>query len=469
MNSNKKVVHLIVLSCMLFLSIIGYLTYFQIFMADGVAQNSYNQRLWQREENTVRGNIYDRNGIALAETVADGEALRRSYPFGNIYSHIVGYSHRQYGRTGAESYFNSELMASGDSRTAARLWERLVGGRIKGNHVHLTLHHELQRTAEGLLRGKKGAIVAIDPRTGEVLAMVSKPDFNPNQLNADWGRLVGDEGSPLLNRGLAGLYPPGSTFKIIMTAAVLEYGKLDASYECTGSIVVDGYVLTDLNKQGHGPLDLRRSLAVSCNTNFARMALELGGETVLNMAERFYLGRAVPGELPLQTSRLPYGRGIEPTELAAVSIGQGKLLITPAQMALAAGVFANEGVMMTPRILRQVRTAEGEQVEGLTTEGIRVISPEIANEVKLMMEAAVTEGTGRNAAIYGVRVAGKTGTAENATGESHAWFVGFAPVEAPRIAVAVILEAEGRTGGAAAAPVAREMMIQALKREGLAQ
>lgn len=457
-------IHLIVLSCVLFFSIIGYLTYFQIFMAANVAQNNYNRRLWQREENTIRGTIFDRNGVVLAETIVKEDTMTRNYPFNNMYSHIVGYSHRQYGRTGAESYYNRDLMAIGNEGAVARLRERITGEKVKGNHVYLSLHHELQKTAERLLRGKKGAIVALDPRTGEILAMVSKPDFNPNKLNTEWTKLVEDDRSPLLNRGMAGMYPPGSTFKVIMAAAVLEQGQLDSNYECTGSIVVDGYTLTDANKQGHGLLDLRRSLAVSCNTNFARMALELGGDRVLNMSRSFYMGRPIPGDLPLQTSRLPYDKNIKPTELAAISIGQGKLLVTPLQMALVAGVFANEGVMMTPRILRDVKTPDGKQIRSRSTEGIRVISSEIANEVKTMMEAVVTEGTGKNARISGVRVAGKTGTAENATGESHAWFIGFAPADAPRIAVAIILETEGRSGGTAAAPVAREMVIQALKR-----
>ena len=433
-------------------------------MAANVAQNNYNRRLWQREENTIRGTIFDRNGVVLAETIVKEDTMTRNYPFNNMYSHIVGYSHRQYGRTGAESYYNRDLMAIGNEGAVARLRERITGEKVKGNHVYLSLHHELQKTAERLLRGKKGAIVALDPRTGEILAMVSKPDFNPNKLNTEWTKLVEDDRSPLLNRGMAGMYPPGSTFKVIMAAAVLEQGQLDSNYECTGSIVVDGYTLTDANKQGHGLLDLRRSLAVSCNTNFARMALELGGDRVLNMSRSFYMGRPIPGDLPLQTSRLPYDKNIKPTELAAISIGQGKLLVTPLQMALVAGVFANEGVMMTPRILRDVKTPDGKQIRSRSTEGIRVISSEIANEVKTMMEAVVTEGTGKNARISGVRVAGKTGTAENATGESHAWFIGFAPADAPRIAVAIILETEGRSGGTAAAPVAREMVIQALKR-----
>lgn len=463
MNSNnKKMIHLIVLSCVLFLSIIGYLTYFQIFMAAGVSQNNYNRRLWQREENTVRGTIYDRNGVVLAETLVTEDSMTRSYPFNSMYSHIVGYSHRQYGRTGAESYFNSDLMAIGNDSTVARLMERITGGPIRGNHVYLTLHHQLQQTAERLLRGKKGAIVAIDPRSGEILAMVSKPDFNPNKLSADWDKLVVNEESPLLNRGLAGMYPPGSTFKVIMSAAVLANGGIDTNYNCTGSLVVDGYTLSDL--KAHGYLDLRSSLAVSCNTNFARMALELGGEAVLSMAKDFYFGKSLPGDIPIQTSRIPYNRNIEPTELAAVAIGQGKLLVTPIQMAVVAGIFANDGIMMSPRILKEVQSPEGKQLKSLAAEGNRIISPDIANEVKAMMEAVVTEGTGKNARISGVRVAGKTGTAENATGESHAWFIGFAPADAPKIAVAVILETEGRSGGVAAAPVARELMTQALKR-----
>ncbi len=455
---------MIIFVCLLFLSIIIYLTYFQIFQAGNIVTNPYNRRQWQREEFTVRGNIYDRNGVVIAETYELDDGTTRSYPHNRTYSHLVGYSSRQYGRAGVEAFFNEELMGASTGRSVARIVERITSDKVKGNHLYLTLNHQLQVTAESLLRGKTGSIVAIDPKTGDILAMVSKPDFNPNNLADDWTNLINDEASPLLNRGTSGLYPPGSTFKIVMTAAILEAGDIDPQYECTGSITIDGYTLRDYGGTAHGNLNLRDSLVVSCNTNFARMAQELGDRRVMEIVKRFYVGEAIGGDLPMARSRFPYSGSMEATELAAVSIGQGKLMISPLHMALITGAFANDGYMMEPRILREIETPEGRLLEGTPIISRKVLDAAIANEVKNMMVAAVNEGTGRNARISGVQVAGKTGTAENVTGESHAWFVGFAPADNPQVVVAVILEQEGKTGGAAAAPIAREFMREALKR-----
>lgn len=413
---------------------------------------------------TLRGNIYDRNGVLLAETFDGEEGYTRKYPYNRLYSHLVGYSHRQYGRAGVEDFYNEELMGLSDGRTVNKIIERITNDTIKGNHLYLTLNHQLQVKAEALLTGKRGSIVALDPATGEILAMVSKPDFNPNRLVEDWDDLVNDEGSPLLNRGLSGLYPPGSTYKTVITAGILESGDVDPQYDCVGSITIDGYTLSDYDKSGHGPLDLRKSLVVSCNTNFARMGVELGDEKIMEISRRFLLDGDLRGDFPITKSLFPYKGNMEPTELAAVSIGQGKLLVTPLHMALVAGVFANGGVMKEPRVLKEIETPEGRGSEAEESEAIDIVEASIANQVKDMMVAAVNEGTGKNARIKGVSVAGKTGTAENDSGASHAWFIGFAPADKPKIAIAVVLEKEGKTGGAAAAPIARELMKEALRR-----
>lgn len=464
MENNKKVIHLIIFTCLLFLSIIIYLTYFQVFQAATIVKNPYNRRQWQREENTVRGTIFDRNGVVLATTEMEGDQMTRRYPYNQLYSHIVGYSHKQYGRAGIEAFYNDELLGLTSDQVVSKIIDRISGDRIKGNHLYLTLNHQLQQKAEALLKGKTGAIVAIDPSTGEILAMVSKPDYDPNQLAANWDSLIINERSPLLNRGISGLYPPGSTFKPVMAAAVLETAGIETEYECNGSITIDGYTLSDYDGKGHGPLDLRRSIIVSCNTNFARMAQELGSRRVMDITSRFLIGNSLSGDIPIQRSRFPYQGTLSPTELAAVSIGQGKLLVTPLHMAMATAVFANEGMMPQPRLVKEIQSHDGKPLRELSIDSIRVIQPNVANEVKEMMVAAVQEGTGRNARINGVKVAGKTGTAQNETGESHAWFVGFAPADDPQIVVAVLLEQEGNTGGATAAPIARELMREALRR-----
>ncbi|ABR46565.1 Peptidoglycan glycosyltransferase [Alkaliphilus metalliredigens QYMF] len=458
MNGNKRIVHLIVLTSVLFLSLISYLTYFQVFRATTIAENSFNPRHWAREDTTLRGRIYDRNGLILADSdVEEGRPIR-SYPHGRLYSHVIGYHNRQYGRTGIEFYYNEHLMDLLMERPVARIRDRITGEMIQGNDLVLTIDHELQQLAHQLLGNKNGSIVALDPRNGEVLAMVSKPDYNPNTLVGDWNDLIIREDSPLLNRSIAGLYTPGSVYKILMAAKGVEEGLETNVYESTSSIVVDGYTLSNYGETAHGEITLGEALAVSANTSFARLALELGEGSVTEISRRFLMGERIPSDMPVNRSLYPYEGGLQDTELVAVSIGQGRLLVTPLHMAAMTSVFANGGVMMAPHIVQEVQSPTGRVVLRPGGEVVTVVSAEVAETVKEMMISVVEQGTGRNAGVQGVSVAGKTGTAENVTGKSHAWFVGFAPAEAPQIVVAVILESEGQTGGAAAAPIARDLI-----------
>ncbi|SNS64188.1 peptidoglycan glycosyltransferase [Anaerovirgula multivorans] len=465
MESNKRIVHLIVLSSLLFLSIIGYLTHFQIFRAAEVIDNPYNKRQWAREDSTLRGTISDRNGVVLADSdVVEGMPVRR-YPHDRLYSHVIGYSFKQYGRSALESHYNQQLMALNPESPVARIREQLAGDMIQGNNLILTIDHEVQKVAERLLRDKTGSAVAIDPATGEILAIVSKPDFNPNTLVTDWGQLVNDERSPLLNRSTGGLYAPGSTYKTIIAAGILENRYIiEDEYYCTGSITIDGYTISNFGNTAYGNLDLKESLVVSANTNFARMAVEMGGEKVRELSRRFFLERSIEADIPIKQSRFPYEDNMQPTDLAAVGIGQGRLLVTPLHMALVASTFANDGIMMNPYIVKEVQNPQGRVLERGSQQENRIVSHEIANEVRDMMVAVVQRGTGKSAAISGATVGGKTGTAENETGNSHAWFIGFASRGESQVAVAVILEREGQTGGAAAAPIAREILQEALRR-----
>lgn len=464
MESNRKIVYVIIFMSALFLSIIVYLTYIQIFSAEKMAQNPYNKRQWAVEDKTIRGPIYDRNGIVLAETkISEDGTMKRIYNYDRLYSHIIGYSSRQYGKAGIESYYNNELLSLTGDNTVAKIRETVTGQPIEGHSLILTLDHNLQQKAEQLLREKKGSIVAMNPKTGEVLATVSKPDYNPNNLIDDWDRLVEDERSPLLNRSLIGLYPPGSIYKLIIAASMLENPDIDDNYNCTGTITVDGYTLADANKIGHGFLDLKRSVIVSCNTNFARMGVELGGKNITRISKRFLMGGKLGGDMPMAESRYPYGENLNPVDLATIAIGQGKLLVTPVHMAAVVSVFANDGAMAAPYIVGKVKNADGMVIDLAKNESTQIISDAVANEITDMMVSAVREGTGKNARVYGVNVAGKTGTAQNETGADHSWFIGFAPAEDPQVAVAVILESEGRSGGDAAAPIAGEIINAALK------
>jgi len=464
---NKRIIHLIIFSSCLFLGMIVYLTYFQLFIGDKIVDNPYNKRQWAREDNTLRGFIYDRNGVELATTDVVEDTPVRIYPFEKMYSHVIGYSSKQYGKYGIENYYNDTLMAMNDGTTVARIKEQITGEMIRGNHLVLTIDHEIQKNAERLLRGKRGSIVAIDPSTGEVLAMVSKPDFSPNNLTEQWDRLINDDKSPLLNRSLSGLYPPGSTYKVVVAASVLEnLNSVDTQHNCTGSIVVDGYEISDYGKIAHGAVDLKKSLTESCNSNFVRMGVELGVGKIVDISNKFFIGKSIESDMPLRQSRIPKESEIESTELGAMSIGQGKLLMTPMHMALVASTVANNGVMLEPHIVREIQNFNGRILQRGGGQSHRVISSNIAQELKDMMVAVVNEGTGKNARIQGVKVGGKTGTAQTDSGGDHSMFIGFAPADNPRIAIAVVLENEGRSGGQAAAPIAREVMQVVLKRGG---
>jgi len=463
LENNRKIVHVIVFVSLLFFSIIAYLTYFQIFKSAEMAVNPYNKRQLAREEKTIRGSIFDRSGTVLAETqINESGQENRVYPFNRLYSHLIGYSSKQYGKAGIESYYNGRLLALGEENILSRIQQMITEDKIKGHDLLLTIDHPLQKKSSELLEGKTGAIVALNPKTGEVLAMVSKPDYNPNNLLENWDSLLADPKSPLLNRSISGLYPPGSIYKTVIAAGVLKDGGIDTNYDCTGAITIDGYVLTDAGKRAHGHLDLRDSMIVSCNTNFARMGVALGSDKVTEISKDFFLGKKIGSDMPIAESRYPYTK-MSPTDVAAVSIGQGKLLVTPMHMAVVAATFANDGTMMEPYIVEEVRSADGRVVASGRSQGTQIVSAEIAKEVADMMVAVVSQGTGTNARLSGVKVAGKTGTAENETGENHSWFIGFAPADDPQIAVAVILESEGRSGGAAAAPIAREVIRQGLK------
>lgn len=303
----------------------------------------------------------------------------------------------------------------------------------------------------------------MNPITGEVYAMVSLPDFNPSTLKENWNNIVEDENSPLLNRATSGLYTPGSTFKVITTIAAIETTDLDREYECTGSTIIDGYELKDYNGKAHGKLNLEDALVKSCNTYFAEKGVLIGKDKLGEVADRFMVNKKIPFDIPVAKSTFPYKENIGKTDIAASSIGQGKILMTPLNMALIASGIANKGDIVRPVLVKEIISPEGKVIKNnqpqIISRGADIFT---ANEVKNMMVEGVKRGTSKNASIKNIRVAGKTGTAENTSGKAHAWFIGFAPADNPKIAVAVALEEDGTTGGQTAAPIARNIMIEAL-------
>ncbi|MCF6461870.1 peptidoglycan D,D-transpeptidase FtsI family protein [Clostridium sp. Cult1] len=458
----KRIITVLIGICILFVSLVAYLSYFQIFKAESIKMNSYNKRLWINEEKILRGSIIDREGKILAYSEKEGETYKRLYNYGNLYSHIIGYSYREYGKVGLELEYNNALLNISDSTPLSEL-KNIVIPNTEGNTLKLTIDHHLQEYSRNLLKGKKGSIVAMNPNTGEIYSMVSLPDFNPLTLKENWSNIVEDVNSPFLNRATSGLYTPGSTFKVITTIAAIEKRDLDREYECTGSTKIDGYVLKDYNSKAHGKLNLEDALVKSCNTYFAEKGVLIGKDKLGEVAERFMINKNIAFDLPVAKSSFPYRENLGKTDIAASSIGQGKVLVTPLNMALVASGIANKGDVVKPILVKEIISPEGKVIKRNQPQIIsRAIDVFIANEVKNMMVEGVKRGTSKNASIKNIRVAGKTGTAENPSGKAHAWFIGFAPADDPKIAVAVVLEEEGSTGGQAAAPIARNIMIESI-------
>ncbi len=465
MTANKKVIQVMLVMSLLFLSLIGYLTYFEFFVKDKIVSNPYNRRQWEVEESTRRGDIYDRNGTLLATSKIEGDKQTREYPFGSLYSHVIGYNSRNYGKSMLEAAYNNELLGIREFSSVFDIKNKLIQDKKPGNNLVLTIDHNLQAATDQLLGEKRGAVVALDPKSGEVLAMVSKPDFDPNsqKLAENWTKMVESKESPFLSRVLQGLYAPGSTFKTVISASAIENGLGNRILEDKGVVTIDGKEFRNFGGGAHGTLDLKTALAVSSNVYFSQLGVELGAKNLQNAAEKAGIGSEIPFDLPVSRSLFPY-KSMSKADMGAVGIGQGKILVTPLHMAMIAAGIANNGTVMKPILVNRVmKPDETILKQQKSSELYRMMKPETAKVLKEMMQGVVDSGTGGNAAIQGVRVAGKTGTAENEmTGreknKEHAWFIGFAPAENPKIAVAVILEYSGETGGQGAAPIARDLM-----------
>lgn len=467
-KENNRITWVLAILCGIFIIPIIYLSYFQIFRAEEVKDHHANRRIWAGEDQILRGSISDRNGEVLAYSERNESGVQtRNYSYGSLYGHIIGYSYRAYGRNGLENEYNNELLDLKEKNPINELQELLQSGDAKyGNNLTLTIDHALQSKAYELLEGHKGSIVLMNPTTGEVYAMASNPSYNPSTMDQEWEQIVESEESPLLNRATMGLYAPGSIFKLITATGIIEELNPGETYNCTGSIVIDGYKLRDYNETAHGAVDLERALEKSCNTYFAQRGSELGEDKLKELVKRYKLNSEIPFDLNVSSSRFTKEQMTE-AELGATSIGQGKTLVTPLNMVLMVSAIANDGDMVKPLLVSEVRDHKGAIKRQNSPEIIsNVGSPEVTEEIKDMMVKVVESGTGTGAKIRNIQVAGKTGTAENETENSHAWFAGFAPAENPEVSVVVMLEYAGTTGGSASAPIAKEMIIESLNRLG---
>lgn len=454
----------------LFVTLIAFTSYWAVIDAEGLEENSANRRPLIEEQRIPRGKIVSRDGELIARSQKRKSGLyRRTYPTGELFGHPVGYDFIDRGRTGVERSLN-ELLA-GERNEFASLIDELENQRRRGNDVTLTLDAAAQRVAASSLGSQPGAVVAIEPETGAIRAMVSNPGFDPNLVPGSFAELnADDQATPLFNRATQAGYEPGSTMKVVTAAAALDSGEYDPSTTVDGSspAEISGAPLANFGGASFGQIPLTDALTNSVNTVWARVAEDLGAETILDYMERFGFGSDPPLDYPDDQMRPSgvYDNGKLLTDggqidVGRVAIGQERLLVTPLQMAMVAATVANGGSQMRPALMESATDPDGREIADLDPDEVsQVISEQAASQLTEMMANVVREGTGTAAALAGIDVAGKTGTAEVdiAAGINRGWFIGFAPVSNPKIAIAAVVERTSGTGGTVAGPIARDVM-----------
>lgn len=462
--TNQTIARLGTLFTALFAILIVRQAYVQIVMRPQIAAKAYNPRHALSAAN--RGRILAADGAVLAQTV-DG---RRVYPLGPSLAQTVGYLSTRYGASGLEDAYNRALTppdTTGDfDAQISEIWQAFRGRQsiARGADVVTTIEPRIQRELYAdLALHTRGAGIVLDPRSGAVLAIASVPSFDPNALSAEFPALAHDKGSPLLNRALDGLYPPGSTFKMFTASAALDSGSvsMDQTFYDPGRYQIGDFTLHDDEYEATGTQNLTGAFAYSSNVDFAQVTLKMGAGTFYRYARRWGLGAPLDFQLPASRARLSAEASILPGELAQMGFGQGALLVSPLQIALIAATIANDGSEPRPYIARQVVRPGGTGSSYGPGELNNPISADTAANVKNMMIAVVQRGTGTPARLANVTVAGKTGTATNPFGAPHSWFVCFAPADRPRVVVAIVVENAGY-GAAVAAPIARDVLQVAL-------
>jgi peptidoglycan glycosyltransferase len=427
--------------------------------------------------------VAGRNAVARSRKTDDRFEYLRTYPGGQEYAPITGFYSIIYGATGIERTENGVLAGTDDRLFVRRLSDLVTGRTPQGGAVVLTVDQGAQDAAWQGLQGKKGAVVALDPRTGAVLALATNPSYDPAVLSShnsesirrNYARLQADPGDPLLDRAIAQTYPPGSTFKVVTSAAALSTGKYSPDTEIRAphelTLPLTNHKLQNFGGEvcsSSGQMTLQQALTISCNTAFAGLGLKLGDDTLREQAEAFGFNSAP--RIPLLTAPSVFPDDLDRPQTALAAIGQYDVRATPLQMAMVAAGVANNGIVMAPYLVKQLEAPDLSVLDTTQPKVYRrAVTGSVSDELTQMMVNVVEHGTGTAAQISGVTVAGKTGTAQHAEGESpHAWFIGFAPANNPEVAVAVLIEDGGdlgseATGGRVAAPIAKSVMEAVLR------
>ncbi len=476
---NGPILRLFVLVLLLFAALVGFTSYNSVLNAETYRDHALNQRSLLQEQRIRRGTIRARDNELLARSVK-GEAglYRRTYPeAARLFAHAVGYSFIGRGRAGLERSRNDALI--GERSALTSVFDELRGHQQEGDNVVTTLDPGAQRVAQQALGGRKGSVVAIEPDTGKVRVMLSVPDYDPDGVREEdtFRRLNSDrDNAPLVNRATQATYPPGSTFKVVTAAAALDSGEFtpDSTVDGNSGKAISGVPLSNFGDKDWGSITLTTALTNSVNTVWAQVAERLGNETMNRYMERFGFGAEPPIDYPRQ-QLVPsgvYDKGdllsaaSSRVDIGRVAIGQERLQVTPLQMAMVASAVANDGELMKPVLTERTVDRDGRTIESIDPESEgRVMKSSSAQALTEMMGNVVREGTGTAAALEGIDVAGKTGTAEIiATRDvNQPWFIGFAPQRAPKVAIAVTIErSQGGQGGTEAAPIAKRVLQELL-------
>jgi peptidoglycan glycosyltransferase len=471
---NVRIGHLFGLVVLLFGLLVGFTSYWSVFDAHGLETNTANKRLLLEEQRIRRGLIFARDGTVLARNKATGKGssrfYHRTYLTANLFSHVVGYSYIQLGRSGIERSHNDQL--TGKSNEFATVFDEIRGKEREGDDLLTGLDADGQRTAIQALAGRAGSVVAIEPQTGAVRVLASVPDFDPNRIPTDFQRLNRAPQSPLFDRGVQSGYPPGSTFKVVTATAAVDSGRFTPQSVLNGKSpkLIGGVPLTNFGNEQFGDITLTTALTHSVNTVWGQVGERLGKGTMFEYMKRFGFNRKPSIDLPsdeIRSSGVFSGRKLldrgNAVDIGRVAIGQERLLVTPLQMAMVVSAIANGGKLMRPHLVEEVKDPDGRTVSRVKPSvESDVMRPQTATALATMMSEVVREGTGTAAALSGINVAGKTGTAE-VGGTNQAWFIAFAPVDAPRIAIAATVERTPGQGGTIAAPVAKQVMEALLR------
>ncbi|MCI9584549.1 MAG: penicillin-binding protein 2 [Clostridium sp.] len=454
-----------------FLAMAVYFGWFIQFDSEDVIGSPYNARLDRFSDRIVRGRILSNDGQTLAETLVDTDGTEtRRCPFDSLFVHAVGYCGLN-GRTGLEAQANYYLLTS-HVNLLEKVFCELKGEKCPGDQVVTTLDADLQRAAAGALGNRAGAVIAMEPDTGKILAMVSQPGFDANQVDEIWEALISPDNTAaqLVNRATQGRYPPGSTFKILTALEFMRENPdtwQDFTFHCTGVFQSGDYTIRCFHSEAHGDQNLIQAFAGSCNGAFAQIGLSLDAGRFKGLAESVLFNSPLPYPMPYNESSFVMDEDADEWERLQTAIGQGRTQMTPLHNLLLIAAIANGGTLMRPYMMDHVENVGGQTIRKFLPSAYgSLMSASDAAFLSELLKQTVEIGTGSALKTDRYTAAGKTGSAEFETGkETHSWFVGYAPAENPAIAISVIAEEAG-SGGQVAAPVARAVFDAYFAKQG---